>query len=351
MDDTRFGDTDDRALAARVAAGDDAAFALLASRHRAALVRYAAHRLGGDRHAAEDAVQDALVKGLAAMRNGKVPEAPRAWLFVIVRNCCVDLGRGGAPTDPLADHLVDAGAPTAERAIHGERLGRVVSAIGDLPASQRTMIVGREFEGRSYEELARRNATTVGAVKSLLVRARRTLAAQPSLHSTVLPVLALGGRLRDALALAGERVGRLADLLAAPLASQGTSVAAVGVIAVAALPAPGGAIAARAGGPDHAAIAPPAISAAAHGRPVAQRQAPSAARGARPGGGPVLDDDAAAVLRACAGGDEHLAGRFTAGALRQALAKLPADLAEYTTCGDAIQRAWMRTLDRMPRAF
>ena len=80
-------------------------------------------------------------------------------------------------------------------------------------------------------------------MKSLLVRARRTLAAQPSLHGTVLPVLALGGRLRDALALAGERVGRLADLLAAPLASQGTSVAAVGVIAVAALPAPGGAIA------------------------------------------------------------------------------------------------------------
>ena len=81
MDDTRFGDTDDRALAARVSAGDDAAFALLASRHRAALVRYAAHRLGGDRHAAEDAVQDALIKGLAAMRNGKVPEAPRAWLY------------------------------------------------------------------------------------------------------------------------------------------------------------------------------------------------------------------------------------------------------------------------------
>ena len=65
----------------------------------------------------------------------------------------------------------------------------------------------------------------------------------------------------------------------------------------------------------------------------------------------MLDDDPAAVLRACAGGDEHLAGRFTAGALRQALAELPADLAEYTTCEDAIQRAWMRTLDRMPRAF
>src|SRR5436190_18190859 len=182
MDKTRLDDTDDRALAARVAAGDDAAFARLAARHRAALVRFAAQRLGGDRHAAEDAVPDALIKALAAMRNGKVPEVPRAWLFVIVRNCCVDLGRGGAPTEALAEHLVDAGAPTVERAIHGERLGRVVAAIGDLPASQRTMIVGRELEGGSYEELAQRNATTVGAVKSLLVRARRSLAAQPSLH-------------------------------------------------------------------------------------------------------------------------------------------------------------------------
>src|SRR5204863_5780800 len=131
------------------------------------------------------------------------------------------------------------GAPTLERAIHGVRRGLAVAAIGDLPASQRTMIVGRELKGGSYEELAQRNATTVGAVKSLLVRARRSLAAQPSLHGIVLPVLVLGGRLRDALVggrACVERAGRLADLVAAPLASQGTSVATVGVIAVAALP-------------------------------------------------------------------------------------------------------------------
>jgi RNA polymerase sigma-70 factor, ECF subfamily len=311
----------DRALAARVAGGDDGAFADLAARHRPALVGYAVRRLGGSRDQAEDAVQEALVRARRALRAGKLPEAPRAWLFVIVRNCCWDLARGLPAADPLGDEVSAPGTDPA--AGHHDRLERVVAAIGELPASQRAVLVGRELEGRSYQELAERQRTTVGAVKSLLVRARRTLAAQPQLQAAGAPIALFAARMR-----------RCFELLSAPVTDHATGVAAIATVAVTALPVtlPVGA---RERPPA------PARTAQAHARSPAPARTVRPARAPASSNGAPRNADPAAVVRACAAG-QPLDGRFTAAALGRAVHVIPDDVAQYLDCRGTIQRAWMR---------
>jgi RNA polymerase sigma-70 factor (ECF subfamily) len=193
----------DHALLLATARGDEAAFAALVARHRPRLVRYATSRCGRDAALAEDAVQDALVRAHRAIVAGKVPVEIEAWLFAIVRNRCHDYFRAARPTAPLPPEL-PGGAPSAfEVVAQNERLAGALDAVEQLPSAQRTALVGRELEGRSYEELARRQATTVPAVKSLLHRARTALAHQASLPALITPWLARLPRPRPGQIVAG----------------------------------------------------------------------------------------------------------------------------------------------------
>ena len=156
--------------------GDEAAFAALVARHRPRLVRYATSRCGRDGALAEDAVQDALVRAHRAIVGGKLPVDVEAWLYAIVRNRCHDYFRAARPTAPLPPEL-PGGAPSAFEVVErAERLAGALDAVEALPSAQRAALVGRELEGRSYEEIAVRQETSVSAVKSLLHRARVTLA-------------------------------------------------------------------------------------------------------------------------------------------------------------------------------
>ena len=211
----------DHALLHATARGDDSAFAQLVARHRPRLVRYATSRCGRDGALAEDAVQDALVRAHRAIVAGKVPVDVEAWLYAIVRNRCHDYFRAARPTAPLPPEL-PGGAPSAfEVVASGERLAGALDAVDALPSAQRAALVGRELEGRSYEELAVRQATTVSAVKSLLHRARATLAHSASLPALGAPLLARLPRLR-----VGQLLGGL-------IAEQSSGAAAVATIALA----------------------------------------------------------------------------------------------------------------------
>jgi RNA polymerase sigma factor (sigma-70 family) len=208
----------DHALVLATARGDEAAFAALVARHRPRLVRYAASRCGRDAALAEDAVQDALVRAHGAIVAGKVPGDVQAWLYAIVRNRCHDYYRAARPTSPLPPEL-PGGAPSAFEVVErGERLAGALGAVDALPSAQRAALVGRELEGRSYEDIAVRQATTVPAVKSLLHRARATLAHTASLPAFFAP---LAARLR-----AGQLFGGL-------LAEHATGAATIATIALA----------------------------------------------------------------------------------------------------------------------
>jgi len=168
---------------------DDGTYARWLESLRPQLIRYARERLGGDLAEAEDVVQDASMRALVALRQGRVPENPRAWMFVIVRNRCHDVRgarRPSVPLDEAFDVRSSAAAPVDAVAARGE-LEAVVDAIGSLPESQRRALVGATFEGRPYEEIAARERVSVQAVKSLVHRARRGLEAAGARAAALLP--------------------------------------------------------------------------------------------------------------------------------------------------------------------
>jgi hypothetical protein len=85
------------------------------------------------------------------------------------------------------------GQGVPEEVEQSEWIDWLMAAVGQLPARQRDALVGHAFEGRSHREIAARQATTVAAVKSLIVRARRALAADPSFPAVGLMAPLLAG--------------------------------------------------------------------------------------------------------------------------------------------------------------
>ncbi|HEX2087191.1 MAG TPA: RNA polymerase sigma factor [Solirubrobacteraceae bacterium] len=168
--------TPDEQLVAAFRAGDDEAFAAIAERYRDRLVAYARHMLRALGHAAaEDVVQDVLVRAYGALRADSRPMALRAWLYRIAHNRCLDELRAERPTAELHEALAGPEDPVAAFG-RRERLRELVGDIQGLPPQQRSALVIRELDGLSYAELAEALDTTVPAVKSLLVRARMNLA-------------------------------------------------------------------------------------------------------------------------------------------------------------------------------
>jgi RNA polymerase sigma factor (sigma-70 family) len=167
----------DHTLAGLIAAGSDDAFAALDERYRRRLVRFARGFVPGGIPDAEDAVQEAMVRAVRALRAGSRPDAVGPWLHRIARNCALDLtaSRRRHPVVELADHA----HPVAEDAVAAveRRMGvrGLVADVGALPATQRSALVLRELEGLSYADIADELDVTVPAVKSLLVRARQGL--------------------------------------------------------------------------------------------------------------------------------------------------------------------------------
>jgi RNA polymerase sigma-70 factor (ECF subfamily) len=157
----------------------DALIALLPRLRRYALV------LARSDDVADDLVQAACERALAAA-NGPADGAPiDAWLLRIVRNLWIDRGRRrrseGTALD-VDDHFdeiaaLDCAPDTAEVADSRRRLARVRVAIDALPEDQREVLLLVCAEGLSYREAAEMIGVPIGTVMSRLARARAKLAA------------------------------------------------------------------------------------------------------------------------------------------------------------------------------
>ena len=168
----------DEQLVAAFRGGREDAFEVIAERYRDRLVGYASHMLRARGYAAaEDVVQDVLLRAYRALRADSRPMALRAWLYRIAHNRCLDELRGERPAVELFEEAVGTSEDAASAAGRRERLRELVVDIQGLPPQQRSALVIRELDGLSYAELAEALDTTVPAVKSLLVRARMNLAA------------------------------------------------------------------------------------------------------------------------------------------------------------------------------
>jgi len=167
----------DEELVARVARGDEAAFAGLVLRHADRYVALA-ERMTGQRGAAEDAVQDAFTRLWRKADSFKPDHALfTTWFYRVVVNACTDGLRRHRRTDSLPEgwDMPDP-SPGAEAGIErAERAQAVRRALDALPARQRAAVVLCYFDGLSNAEAADSLGVRLKALEALLVRARRTL--------------------------------------------------------------------------------------------------------------------------------------------------------------------------------
>jgi RNA polymerase sigma factor (sigma-70 family) len=157
--------------------GSTTAFEVLVSRYHARLLAFCRHLLGS-REDAEDVLQEVFSAAFNAILDDDRPINVRPWLYRIARNRSLNHLRRiqAVGVDSMDIHLFEHGATTADKVHEREEFRMLVGDIQLLPETQRTALVLREMDALSYEQIAEAMETTVPSVKSLLVRARVSLA-------------------------------------------------------------------------------------------------------------------------------------------------------------------------------
>jgi RNA polymerase sigma-70 factor (ECF subfamily) len=184
---------DEEALAARAAAGDAAAFDALVTA-LSGRVFSVALRLLQDRGEAEDLAQEVFVALFHHLPEFRGESRLSTWVYRITKNRALNrlkflkrrqhgiqadvddpaVARGVADPDTQSGEQKD---PT--RKLHGTALGRTLEAhLLALPEEQRLLVVLRDLEDLSYEEIVEMTGLPIGTVKSRLHRARAELAAR-----------------------------------------------------------------------------------------------------------------------------------------------------------------------------
>lgn len=177
---------EDQILVQRVQAGDRTAFDQLVRKYYARVLRLT-QRYTGDPADAEDAAQDAFMMAYRGLGNFRRDSSFYTWLYRIsvnsAKNVLLARARGAGTlslqqeeVEDEAERLGLTDAETPEELVLTDELCLLVNAaVRALPAEQRTAVMLRELEGRSYEAIAQQMGTPVGTVRSRIYRAREII--------------------------------------------------------------------------------------------------------------------------------------------------------------------------------
>ncbi len=148
-------------------AGDRPALERVLTRSRQDLRRYAEHHCVVND--AEDAVQEALFTASRRLTDLRQLECFASWLFRIVKRECNRMKRGLRTLmhEPITEDIVAVCTPEQ----HGLAQD-LAAALESLPAHYREIVLLRDLEGLTIEELSERLALTREAAKARLHRAR-----------------------------------------------------------------------------------------------------------------------------------------------------------------------------------
>jgi RNA polymerase sigma factor (sigma-70 family) len=157
--------------------GQHGAFEVLVQRYQSRLLAFCRHMLNSTEDA-EDVLQEVFAASFNAMIADARPINARPWLYRIARNRCLNHLRRPvcAGQDSMDVFERDGGTTTADTVHKREEFRQIVADVHDLPETQRTALLLREIDALSYDDIAATMDTTVPSVKSLLVRARVSLA-------------------------------------------------------------------------------------------------------------------------------------------------------------------------------
>jgi RNA polymerase sigma-70 factor (ECF subfamily) len=183
-------DDDWRLVRRAVDDGDRSAFDALVDRYADRLFGLF-HRRTGDPELAMNLVQETFFKAYRGLRGFAGDAAFFTWLYRIGRNVAASAARHEAARPKIAASLDQPahegeaargaslpaqGGDPAEAALAAERRELVLDAVARLPEDFREIVVLRDFEDRSYEDIAALLGVAVGTVKSRLHRGRAALA-------------------------------------------------------------------------------------------------------------------------------------------------------------------------------
>ena len=176
---------EDTEFVLRARRGDRAAQDELFRRHRRAAYMLALQLMGNPDDAL-DVVQDAFVRFLTHLNRFDIKRPVRPWLYQIVRNRAVDLHRrhkvrrhasldqGDDEDKPRIDP-VDPSVDIEGDASRAEMRRQLWRALGELTENQREILVLRDYQDLSYQEIAESLEIPLGTVMSRLHGARRRL--------------------------------------------------------------------------------------------------------------------------------------------------------------------------------
>jgi RNA polymerase sigma-70 factor (ECF subfamily) len=179
----------DEELLAAFAGGDRAAFDVLVVRHQDRLFQFARWYVRDAPSACEDVVQEIWLQVFRSAASFRAESSFRTWLFGVGRNVCLrELRRRGAVPRGLAGGLDDEdgglnaipdGEPAPlERLELRERERLVREAVERLPEHYGVALTLREWEGLSYEDIARALDVPLGTVRSRLHNGLARLSAE-----------------------------------------------------------------------------------------------------------------------------------------------------------------------------
>jgi RNA polymerase sigma-70 factor, ECF subfamily len=173
---------DDFALVREVRQGSEAAFRALVERYQDRVVSLV-HRFLGDQDESEDVAQEVFLKVHRKLDTFQFESSFYTWLYRIAVNAAQDRVKRrrrqrAASLEDLppvfASTASDAG-PTDRVVLADEVAAAVRAKVEELPPKYKAVIVLREFEGHTYEEISAILACSIGTVESRLFRARQRL--------------------------------------------------------------------------------------------------------------------------------------------------------------------------------
>ena len=167
----------DEQLVALVRAGNSGAFDAIVDRYQARLLGFCRQMLNSTEDA-EDVLQEVLVNAHKAILADNREINLKPWLYRIARNRSLNHLRKPKAEAKESMDMVPAveESSTAAKVHNREEFRQLLSDVTKLPETQRAALMLREIEGLSYEEIAVAMETSIPSVKSLLVRARISLA-------------------------------------------------------------------------------------------------------------------------------------------------------------------------------
>jgi len=166
----------DGVVVRRVLAGDADAYAELVARYQDRLGRYAMRMLGNEADA-EEAVQEAFVRGYRSLHRCTDPERYGAWLFGILVNRCRTHGarRARRQQTVIADERAMARAYVSPQVDDQDWKDTIGWALDRLEPLYREAFLLKHVEEMSYEEMTEHTGAGVSALKMRVSRARERL--------------------------------------------------------------------------------------------------------------------------------------------------------------------------------